>query len=255
MTAILRPTPAGAAAEDEHRSARIDLAAAFRWFARLDMHESIANHMSVAVDGSRFLINPCRLHFSRVTAASLLLLDAHDPTTLDQPDAPDPTAWYLHARLHALLPQARCIMHLHSKYATALACLADSTMPPIDMNTARFFGRVAIDDGFAGMALSDEEGDRQAALMTDGKTVLLMANHGVLVIGPTVADAFDELYYFERAAETLLTCYAAGRPLRVMPDEVARLTEQQWRGYGRFAADHLDNVKAILDAEEPGYRD
>ena len=237
--------------------ARVDLAAAFRWFARLGMHESVANHLSVAVsaDGRQFLINPRGIHFSRVTAGGLLLLDADDPATLDRPGAPDPTAWYLHARLHARLPQARCVMHLHPKYATALACLADSTMYPIDMNTARFFGRIAIDEGFAGMALSDAEGDRQAALMEPGKTILLMANHGVLAIGATVAEAFDELYYFERAAETLIICYGTGRTLRLMPDEIARLTERQWRCYERFAADHLENVKAILDAQEPGYRD
>ena len=242
---------------DPHHAARVDLAASFRWFARLGMHESVANHFSLAVsdDGQRFLINPRQIHFARVTASSLLLLDADDKATLDRPEAPDPTAWFLHARLHAALPQARCVMHLHSKYATALACLADSRMPPIDMNTARFFGRVAIDEGFAGMALSAEEGDRQAALLDSGKTVLLMANHGVLVVGPSAAAAFDELYYFERAAETLLTCYATGRDLRIMPDDVARLTERQWRGYERFAFDHLANVKAVLDAADPGYRD
>jgi ribulose-5-phosphate 4-epimerase/fuculose-1-phosphate aldolase len=246
-----------ASLDDDTRTARVDLAAAFRWLARLGMHEAVANHLSAAVsaDGRQFLINPRGIHFSRVTASGLLLLDADDPATLDRPGAPDPTAWYLHARLHAQRPQARCVMHLHSKYATALAGLADSTMYPIDMNTARFFGRVVIDEGFAGMALSDEEGDRQAALLDTGKTILLMANHGVLAIGATVAEAFDELYYFERAAETLITCYGTGRTLRVMPDEIARLTERQWRGYERFAADHLDNVKAILDAEEPGYRD
>jgi len=241
---------------DTHQAARVDLAAAFRWFARLGMHESIANHLSVAVsaDGTRFLINPCHRHFARIRASDLLLLDANDPTTLDRPEAPDPTAWYLHSRLHARLPAARCVMHLHSKWATALACLADSTMPPIDMNTARFYGRVAIDEGFAGMALSDAEGDRQADLLRDDKMVLLMANHGVLVIGASVADAFDALYYVERAAETLLTCYASGKPLRVLPDDVARLTERQWRDYGDFARDHLDNVKAILDVQEPDYR-
>jgi ribulose-5-phosphate 4-epimerase/fuculose-1-phosphate aldolase len=90
--------------------------------------------------------------------------------------------------------------------------------------------------------------------MGEGKTVLLLANHGVLVIGPTVAAAFDELYYFERAAETLLTCYATGKALRIVPDSVAALTERQWRDYGQLATDHLDNIKAILDAEEPTYR-
>jgi ribulose-5-phosphate 4-epimerase/fuculose-1-phosphate aldolase len=244
---------------DEHaleRTARVDLAAAFRWFARLGMHESVANHLSVAVsaDGRRFLLNPRGRHFSRITAGDLKLLDAGQPDTWAAPDAPDPTAWYLHARLHARLPVARCVMHLHSPYATALACLADPTMLPIDMNTMRFFGRVALDAGFNGMALSDEEGDRVAALLTPGKTVLVLANHGVLVIGESVAAAFDEMYYFERAAQTLLTCYASGRPLKVVSDELAALTERQWRDYGQLAIDHLDNVKAILDAEEPDYR-
>jgi ribulose-5-phosphate 4-epimerase/fuculose-1-phosphate aldolase len=240
----------------EHRAERIDLAAAFRWFARLNMHESVANHLSVAVseDGSQFLINPRGRHFARVSAGDLLLLDANGSNTLMRENAPDPTAWYLHARLHARLPGARCVMHLHPKYATALACLADPTLYPIDMNTMRFFGSVALDSGFSGMALSDDEGDRVADLMGEGKTVLLLANHGVLVIGSSVAAAFDEMYYFERAAETLLTCYATGKPLRIVPDGIAALTAQQWRDYGQLAIDHLKNVKAILDVEEPSYR-
>jgi ribulose-5-phosphate 4-epimerase/fuculose-1-phosphate aldolase len=254
MTATSAPTTAQLA--PDLRTARIDLAAAFRWFARLNMHESVANHLSLAVsaDGAQFLINPRGRHFARMSAGDLLLLDANDPNTLARADAPDPTAWHLHARLHARLPQARCVMHLHPKYATALSSLEDSTLYPIDMNTMRFFGRVALDGEFSGMALSDSEGDRVADLMDEGKTVLLMANHGVLVIGPHVAAAFDDLYYFERAAQTLLTCYAAGKALRIVPDSVAALTARQWRDYGQLAIDHLDNIKAILDAEEPSYR-
>lgn len=242
--------------DPDHRTARIDLAAAFRWFARLNMHESVANHLSVAVsaDGAKFLINPRGRHFARMSASDLLLLDANDPKSLAREDAPDPTAWHLHARLHARLPQARCVMHLHPKYATALSSLEDSTMYPVDMNTMRFFGRVALDDAFSGMALTDSEGDRVVGLMGEGKTVLLMANHGVLVIGPHVAATFDDLYYFERAAETLLTCYATGKVLRIVPDPVAALTARQWRDYGQLAIDHLENIKAILDAEEPAYR-
>jgi ribulose-5-phosphate 4-epimerase/fuculose-1-phosphate aldolase len=245
-----------AAPATDHRAARIDLAAVFRWFARLNMHESVANHLSVAVsaDGAKFLINPRGRHFSRICAGDLLLLDANDPDTLARDDAPDPTAWHLHARLHARLPQARCVLHLHPKYSTALACLEDPTLYPIDMNTMRFFGRVALDADFSGMALSGEEGDRVAGLMGEGKTVLLMANHGVMVVGESVAAAFDAMYYFERAAETLLTCYATGKPLRIVPDEAAALTERQWCDYGQLAIDHLENVKAILDAEEPDYR-
>jgi len=240
----------------EVERARIDLAAAFRWFARLGMHEAVANHLSVAVsaDGSRFLMNPRGRHFSRVCASDLLLLDANDPATLTRPDAPDPTAWYIHGRLHALLPQARCVMHLHPKFSTALAGLADSTLYPIDQNTMRFHGRVAMDDGYAGMALANEEGDRLAGLIGN-KSVLMMGNHGVLVTGPTIAQAFDEMYYFERAAETLMICYASDRPLRIAPDAVAQTTAQQWLDYPNFAEDHLAEVKAILDREAPDYKD
>lgn len=244
--------PAG---EIDIAEARIDLAAAFRWFARLNMHESVANHLSLAVsaDGSRFLMNPRGKHFSRIRASDLLLLDANDKSTTTRPDAPDPTAWYIHARLHALLPQARCVMHLHPKYGTALSALEDSSMPPIDQNTMRFYGRIATDEHFGGMALSDDEGDRLARAIGD-KTVLMMGNHGVLVAGPTVAEAFDEMYYFERACETLLTCYASGRKLRVVSENVAKLTASQWADYTQLSFDHLREVRAILDTEEPDYR-
>ena len=240
----------------DHTPERIDLAAAFRWLARLDMHESVANHLSLAVsdDGSQFLINPRGVHFRRVCASDLLLLDARDSRTLQRADAPDPTAWYLHAHLHAGLPHARCIMHVHSRHATALGCLQDSTMYPIDMNTMRFFNRVALDESFNGMALADAEGERVAKLLGDGKTVLLLANHGVLVVGESVAAAFDELYYFERAAQTLLACYATGKPLRIVSDGIAALTARQWQDYGQLAIDHLAEIKAILDDEEPSYR-
>ena len=243
-------------ADSEIETARIDLAAAFRWFARLGMHEGVANHLSVAVsgDGRRFLMNPRGRHFSRIRASDLLLLDADDQATLDRPDAPDPTAWYIHGRLHARLPQARCVMHLHPKFSTALAGLADSTMYPIDQNTMRFHGRVAMDETYAGMALADEEGDRLAAL-PGNKSVLMMGNHGVLITGATVAQAFDEMYYFERAAETLMTCYASNRPLRIAPNDVAQTTAQQWLDYPHLAGDHLAEVKTILDREAPDYRD
>src|SRR5260370_12184047 len=123
MTAAPSPTsatsaPASPMPAADHRAARIDLAAAFRWFARLNMHESVANHLSVAVsaDGSQFLINPRGRHFARMSACDLLLLDATAPATLARADAPDPTAWHLHARLHAPLPEASGVMHLHPTY-------------------------------------------------------------------------------------------------------------------------------------------
>lgn len=213
-------------------TARADLAAAFRWTAKLDMHEGVANHFSLAVstDGRRFLMNPDARHFGRIRASELLLLDAEDPKTMDRPDAPDPTAWTLHGRIHANLPQARCVLHAHPKHATVLASLQDSAIHPIDQTSARFFERIALDDGFEGMALGDDEGDRIASKLGN-RSILMMGNHGVMVVGRTVGEAFDTLYYLERAAQTQVMAYMTGKPLRVLPDNVARRTAQQWADY------------------------
>lgn len=241
-------------ARDPFRQQRVDLAAAFRWTARLGMHESVANHFSLAVngDGTKFLINPNGRHFSQVRASELLLLDANDPDTMNRDDAPDPTAWCIHGALHRRVPGARCVLHVHSKYATVLASLKDSRILPIDQNTMRFFGRHAIDDGFDGMGLGDEA-ERMVGTLGN-KPVLIMGNHGVMVVGPSVAQAFDELYYLERACETLVTAYMTGKELRVASDAVAAKTAQQWLDYPAFAENHFRELKEILDIEEPDYR-
>ncbi|MFW8593411.1 class II aldolase and adducin N-terminal domain-containing protein [Cribrihabitans neustonicus] len=238
-----------------HWTARVDLAAAFRWTARLNMHEGVANHFSLAVsdDGSRFLMNPNQVHFARVKASDLLLLDANDPSTMDRPDAPDPTAWGLHGALHRLCPHARCVMHVHSIHATVLACLADSSLPPIDQNTATFYNRHVVDEGYGGLAF-ESEGERCAALLSDPrKKVMIMGNHGVLVLGADVADTFNRLYYFERAAETYIRALQTGQRLRVLSDEIAEKTARELEEYPSQAERHLAELKAILDEEGSAY--
>jgi len=232
---------------------RAQLACAFRWAARLDMHEAVANHFSLSVndDGTRFLINPDGRHFSRIRASDLLVVDATDTGTLERENAPDPTAWGLHGALHRNCPQARCALHLHPPYTTVLAGLADASMPPIDQNCARFFNRVAVDTEYGGLALA-EEAERCTRLLGD-KRILLMGNHGLMVTAPSVAQAFDDLFYFERAARTLVTAYSTGRPLRVLPDEVAEKTARQWEELPS-ADRHFAELMAILDEQEPDYR-
>ncbi len=239
----------------DHWPERVDMAAAFRWTARLNMHEAVANHFSLAVNaaGTRFLMNRNQVHFSRIRASELLEIDAGDPATLDRPDAPDPTAWGLHGGIHRHCPHARCVMHVHSIFATVLASLADSRLPPIDQNCATFFNRYVIDEGYGGLAF-EEEGARCAALLDDpAKKVLIMGNHGVLVIGATVAETFNRLYYFERAAETYIRALQTGRPLRVMSDAIAEKTARELEAYPEQDTRHLAELKAILDAERSDY--
>ena len=237
--------------------ARADLAAAFRWAARLDWHESIANHFSLAIseDRCRFLMNPNGRHFSRVRASELLLLDARDESSTEGPDAPDPTAWYLHAHLHRRLPQAHCILHTHMPHATALCCIKDFELLMLDQNACRFHGRVAYDRDYDGMALSAAEGERVAALLGADKSVLMMGNHGALVVGTSIAAAFDDLYYLERAAKVQLLALATGLKPALIPESVAAKTCAQWLTYpDDYSRKHFDALREILDEEEPDYR-
>ena len=238
-----------------HWHDRVDLAASFRWTARLGMHESVANHFSLAVnaDGSQFLMNPNQKHFSRIKASDMLLIDAHDPATYTGPNAPDQTAWGLHGALHRLVPHARCAMHVHSIFATVLASLADSRLPAIDQNTAIFHDRMVIDDRYGGFAF-EQEGVRCAALFADPKKkVMVMGNHGVLVIGATVAETFNRMYYFERAAETYIRAMQTGLPLRVLSDGIAEKVAVETETYAGFDVNHLNELKAILDEDGSNY--
>ncbi|MEM7597327.1 MAG: class II aldolase and adducin N-terminal domain-containing protein [Pseudomonadota bacterium] len=238
-----------------HWEERVDMAAAFRWTVKLNYHEAVANHFSLAVneDGTQFLMNPNQMHFSRIRASDLLLLDAGDPDTLEMPGAPDPSAWGLHGSVHRRCPHHRCLMHVHSVFATVLASLADSTMPPIDQNTATFFNRTVIDDAFGGLAF-ENEGERCASMLGDPKKkVMIMGNHGVLVMGDTVAETFNRLYYFERAAETYIRALQTGAKLRVLSDEIAEKTAQEIDDYPGQAERHLAELKMILDDEGSDY--
>jgi ribulose-5-phosphate 4-epimerase/fuculose-1-phosphate aldolase len=227
------------------RQLRVDLAAAFRLAAMHDWHEAVANHFSLAVsaDGK---------HFSRVRASDLLLLNAEDKTTMESPDAPDLTAWSLHGRLHANLPHARCIIHLHPAYATVVASLADPEIKAIDQNTARFYNRIAYDMDYGGMANSDAEGDRLSRLLGN-KSIMMMGNHGILVCASTVAEAFDLSFYLERACRNLVLAYQTGQKLHVMSPSVAEKTAHEWEADRDQFHAHFAEMKAILDSKDPSY--
>lgn len=251
-------TPTRRTAPDaEEARARVELAAAFRWAARMSWHETVANHFSLALGtgGRRFLINPGGSHFALLRASDLLLLDAGDPAAQEREDAPDPTAWGLHGAVHRAWPHARCALHVHSPYATVLATLADPTLPPIDQNTAAFWNRVALDPDYGGLALGEEAERAVRHLADPSKKVLLMAHHGVMVVGDTVADALTRLTYFERAAETFIKALWTGRPLKVLPPETAERVARQSEPYGGFADRHLGAVMALLDRDGEDFRD
>ncbi|MFO1239375.1 MAG: class II aldolase/adducin family protein [Sphingomonadaceae bacterium] len=227
---------------------REDLAAAFRLAAKLGWHESVGNHFSAAVseDGHSFLLNRKWQHFASVRPSDLLLLNATDPDVMNGPDAPDASAWTIHGTIHRLCPNARVVLHCHPIYSTALAMLADPELKPLDNNTARFFNRVAIDRGFGGIADEAEEGLRLVQSLGNHKT-MLMGNHGLLCAGETVAEAFENMYFFERAAQTQLIAYSTGKELAILSDEIAEKTAQGWDPYRGMADAHFSYLKSTLE--------
>ena len=227
---------------------RVDLAAAFRWTARLNMHEAVSNHFSCMVSDREFLVNPRGRHFAKVRASELLLVKLDDGERADV----DASALAIHGAIHRAVPAARCIMHVHSKYATALACLKDKSMPPIDNNTMRFYERIAVDEHFGGIGIGGEA-ERLAAQLGD-KPIVLMGNHGVMAVGDSIGRVFDDLYHFEWACEILFTALSSGRELAVVSHAIAKKTAEQWEQYLRVGELHFDAIKRILDEEEPEYR-
>ncbi len=256
MTELVHDADRDSASIAEHqRVTRRELAATFRWTARLGWNEAVANHFSAMVDDSRFLLNPVGKHFARMTASELLLLDA---TRAGEPGAgpegADVTAWCLHAHVHRHVPHAKVILHTHMPYATALACLDGYEFQMLDQTACRFFGSVGYDREYGGMLMDDSEGERVARLLGYENDVLLLGNHGVIVVGQTVAEAWDDLYHFERACRLQVLALSTGRPLAVLSDDVAAITAAQWRDYPHAAAQaHLAELMALLDDHEPDY--
>ena len=235
---------------------QIDLAATFRWTARLNMHEGVANHFSACVPGSStdFYVNKAGLHFSQIKASDIILVTKDNIEELKKkPDLVDPTAINIHGAIHQKVPHARCIFHVHSKYATALSALKDPIMKPIDQNTMIFFNRVSVFNEFGGLGFEDESIKMANAL--GNKQHLLLANHGIITTGETIAEGFNYLYYFEKAAETYLTALSTNKELNIVSDEIAEKTAQETADYPiNLAQLHLDQIKKILDKEEPDYK-
>ncbi|MBC8242295.1 MAG: aldolase [Alphaproteobacteria bacterium] len=241
---------------DARQQARIDLAAVLRWSARLNLHEGVDNHFSVMVPDTsdRFLINPHRRHWHDMKASDLVEVDA-DGNVVAGAEPPEATAFFIHWRIHVNCPQARAVLHTHMPYATTLSAIAGARLEPITQPALKFHNQIAYDDQYNGLALDAGEGDRLSLALRD-KRLAILANHGVITTGPTIAHAFNDLYYLERAAQSQILAYSTGRPLQRIPQDVCASTfEQMQADRDDQSSRFLAEIKRILDREEPDYKD
>ena len=232
------------------------LAATFRWTARLNMNEAVANHFSACVPGAtNFYVNKAGIHFSQMKASDLILITKKNIDELkDKPELVDSTALNIHGTIHEKAPHAKCIFHVHSKYATALSTLKDPTLKPIDQNTMIFYNKIAIYNDYGGLGFKDESIKMANAL--GNKQHMILANHGILITGETIAEGFNSLYYFEKAAETYITALSTNKDLNIVSNEIAEKTSEEAANYPvDTAKQFLSQIRLILDKQEPDYKD
>ena len=240
------------------RQARIDLAACYRLAARFGLQEGIDNHLTLLLPDSadRFLLIPFGLHWSEVRASDLLVLD-FDGRVIGAQGPVEPTALYIHAPLHRLAPRARCVLHTHMPYATALCMLENPRLEMALQTALGFYNDIAYDTNYNGLAFDASEGERLAGALGD-KSVLMMGNHGVLAIGESLPAAFERLYFLERACQAQVLALSTGRKLRILPEAVIQATVAQFKGGTSVqgldrATLHFAALKRMLDRSEADY--
>lgn len=233
---------------------REDLTAALRWAARLGLSEGVCNHFSLEVAPDRYLINPQGVHWEEICAGDVLLINGQG-SVIEGIHTIEPSAFFIHSWIHRLNPHAKAILHTHMPHATALTLVQGGRLAWSHQNALRFWGRVGYDDDYGGVVLDAAEGERIGRAMA-GKEVMFMASHGVTVTGATMAWAFDDLYYLERACmqQCLATQAAGGKPLRAIPAADCAAVAAQIAGERVQSDLFFAAIKRLLDRDHPGWR-
>ena len=247
-----------ARAADPVALARIHLAAAHRMAVLHELDEGIDNHFTVTVPGGdgRYLILPFGIHWSEARARDLFIFDEAG-NTLEGEGRVELSARCIHAPIHRITGR-RVVLHTHQTWAVALNMLKDNRLLPANQTAAFFHGTIAYDDTYMGTADTLEEGERLARLIGD-KDIVFMKNHGILVTGDTVAQAYKRLYKLERVCRTQVLALATGQPLQVLSEAVIAAVQApaEDESHSREERERLffEAMMRIVDRELPGYRD
>jgi ribulose-5-phosphate 4-epimerase/fuculose-1-phosphate aldolase len=245
------------ARSDAERRARIDLAACHRLAAHFGFNEGIDNHLTMLVPGrsDRFYLAPFGLLWSEIRASDLMEVDFSGKVVAGRGLVED-TALYIHLSVHRLVAEARCVLHTHMPYATAVSMLEEPRLEMAGQSAIGFHEQIAYID-YSGLALDYSEGERLARAL-GGKPVGLLRNHGALVIGHSAALAFERLYFLERACQAQVLALSTGRKLRIVPEPIVQATAAQFRGCTRVGGRertelHFEALKRLLDRAQADY--
>jgi ribulose-5-phosphate 4-epimerase/fuculose-1-phosphate aldolase len=254
MNTSLRPV---SALPDAERQARVDLAACYRVSDYFGFSEGIDNHMTMLVPGcgDRFLLPPFGLHWSEIRASDFMVVDFHGEI-VSGAGAIEPTALYIHQPVHRVA-KAVCVLHTHMPHATALTMLENPRLEMAVQTALGFYDDIAYDSIYNGLAYDYAEGERMATVLGQ-KSVLMLSNHGVLVVGHTIPQAFERLYFLERAAQAQILALSTGRAIKPISADVVRSTVEQFHSGGMVGGHdraelHFEALKRMLDRRQSNY--
>ena len=238
---------------EAERAARVQLAACYRIFNHLGWVEMIFNHITLRVPGPEklFLSNPFGLHYSEITASSLVLIDIDGNPVRESKWPVNKAGFIIHSAIHGNVESAHCVMHTHTTTGMAVACQKDG-LSPTNFYAAQLHGGVAYHD-FEGITVDEGEKTRLVASIGSKRAVILR-NHGLLAWGPSVPEAFMTLWTLQRACDVQIAASAAGllNPIR---DEVfAQTVRESGPGEKRTCDDVFAAMQRLVDAKDPSYR-
>ena len=236
------------------REARAQLAACYRVFNHLGWVEMIFNHITLRVPGPEkfFLINPFGLHYSEVTASSLVLIDIDGNPVRDSKWHVNKAGFTIHSAIHGNVGSAHCVMHTHTTTGMAVACLRDG-LSPTNFYAAQLHGGVAYHD-FEGITVEAKEKTRLLASI-GGKKAVILRNHGLLAWGPSVPEAFMTLWTLQRACDVQIASSSAGALNPIAGEVFAQTVRESGPGEKRTSDDVFAAMQRLVDAKDTSYRD
>lgn len=239
----------------DERQIRADLAACYRLVAHFRMSDLTYTHISARIPGrsEQFLLNAFGLLFEEVTATNLVTVDAaggvlSDPTGLGI----NPAGFVIHSAIHAARSDIACVLHTHTMAGMAVSAQEEGLLP-ITQHAMRFHGRIGYHE-YEGISLDQVERERLARDLGPHNAMILR-NHGLLTCGSSIAEAFNLMYYLERACQAQVGALAGGRPLHMPSADAVSTTARIFDGAGPAIANDWKALLRMLDRADPSYRD
>ncbi|MBV9523093.1 MAG: class II aldolase/adducin family protein [Alphaproteobacteria bacterium] len=254
MSTVTAFRPPASPQELSENEVRVQLAACYRLGAHFGMDDLVFTHISARVPGTHehFFINPYGLHFSEITASSLVKIDLDGKIVEDNGHPVNEAGFVIHSAVHAARPDVACVLHTHTRSGIAVSCLEEGLLP-LNQFSLQFYNRIAYHD-YEGVALDLDERQRLVADLGD-KRVMILRNHGLLTAGRTIPEAFSLMYYLDQSCRIQIEVMSSGGKMLIVPGQTGEKTARVFERHDMPGGQReWPALLRLLDKLDPGYR-